>query len=172
MIRYRYIPLASRLEYVEALDAYRFFLLVHSDEPEGQQVTFQLFDETTEETLDAEQILSFEADASHGTPEEPMMIAAKSETSTEVPEAFALGQNYPNPFNPATTIAYALPQAAKVELVVYDLLGRAVLTLVQGEQEAGRYEVIFDASRLASGMYLYRITAGSYQAVKKMILVK
>ena len=84
-----------------------------------------------------------------------------------------LGQNYPNPFNPITTIAYTLPQTERVQLIVFDVLGREVLTLVEGvQQDAGRYEVAFDASHLASGLYLYRIKAGSFVQVKRMVLLK
>jgi len=89
-----------------------------------------------------------------------------------IPSTFALYQNYPNPFNPATTISYDLPVRAKVKLVIYNLLGQEVATLVNGEQEPGRYNVRFDASGLPSGIYFYRLEAGKFVDVKKMILVK
>ena len=81
-------------------------------------------------------------------------------------------QNYPNPFNPTTTISYALPKAGNVMLKVYDALGREVSTLVNTHQESGRYSVNFDASKLSSGMYIYKLTSGSFSEVKKMMLVK
>ena len=95
-----------------------------------------------------------------------------TEAEAEVPTQFRLDQNYPNPFNPSTIIAYALPQAAEVHLAVYDLFGRRVATLVEARQAAGRYEVAFVATRLASGTYIYRLEAGPYRAVGRMLLVK
>ena len=89
-----------------------------------------------------------------------------------VPAEFALKQNYPNPFNPATTIDYSLPRESQVSLKVYNLLGQEVISLVNEHQNAGTYSVQFDASRLSSGMYLYRIAAGSFTQVKKMLLLK
>ena len=89
-----------------------------------------------------------------------------------VPGSFALRQNYPNPFNPATQIEYSLPTTGKVTLEVFDMLGRSVAVLVNSEQAVGTYTVEFDASNLASGLYLYRLTAGSQVQVKKMLLLK
>lgn len=95
----------------------------------------------------------------------------------EIPKDFTLSQNYPNPFNPATTINYTLPTAGSVTLQVYSMNGELVQTLVQGYQAAGSYSVAFDASRLASGTYAYRlITTGAdgqtQSALKKMLLMK
>jgi hypothetical protein len=89
-----------------------------------------------------------------------------------IPSTFALHQNYPNPFNPSTTISYDLPVRSRVKLSIYNLLGQEVATLVNGEQEPGRYNVKFDASGLPSGIYFYRLEAGKFVDVKKMILVK
>lgn len=89
-----------------------------------------------------------------------------------IPTNFVLHQNYPNPFNPATTIQYSLPQSANVILKVYDMLGREVRTLVEGYQNAGTYRAQFDASSLSSGIYLYRLSAGTVNEVRKMMLVK
>jgi hypothetical protein len=96
-------------------------------------------------------------------------------TATEiagVPWSFILEQNYPNPFNPTTTIAYTLPAASEVSLVVYDLLGRAVATLVEARQEAGRHEAAFDAGRLPSGVYVYRLRARSFTATRRLVVLK
>ncbi|NBC17996.1 MAG: T9SS type A sorting domain-containing protein [Bacteroidetes bacterium] len=89
-----------------------------------------------------------------------------------VPKAFALAANYPNPFNPQTTIRYALPEASAVRLVVYDVLGRQIKTLVDGVRPAGRHEATFEATDLPSGMYLYRLDAGSFTQTRRMLLVK
>jgi len=90
----------------------------------------------------------------------------------EVPLTYALYQNYPNPFNPVTTIKYSIPNSERVVLKVYNILGQEVATLVDEEQRAGVYEFKFDASNLSSGVYFYRLQAGKFIDVKKMILVK
>ncbi len=85
---------------------------------------------------------------------------------------FKLDQNYPNPFNPITRISYTLPVRTSVKLRVYDLLAQVIAELVNGIQETGRYEVTFDGSNLPSGAYFYKLEAGSYIEVKKLLLVK
>jgi hypothetical protein len=88
------------------------------------------------------------------------------------PEEFALGQNYPNPFNPSTRIDYQLPTKGNVTLRIYDILGRLITTLVDKEQDPGYYNVIWDASKYASGIYIYAIKSGSFTSSKKLILLK
>ncbi|MFH5886412.1 T9SS type A sorting domain-containing protein [Halalkalibaculum sp. DA3122] len=95
-----------------------------------------------------------------------------SDNQQAVPEQVELKPNYPNPFNPSTTIRYAIPEALKVTLEVYDLLGQKVATLVDKEQSAGNYQIPFNASDLSSGLYFVQIRAGSYQEVQKITLVK
>lgn len=85
---------------------------------------------------------------------------------------FALEQNYPNPFNPSTKIKYAIKEKGNVELKIFDMLGSEITTLVNEEQSAGHYEVIFDASHLSSGVYLYTIKSGSFVQTRKMLLMK
>ncbi|MCK9425814.1 MAG: YCF48-related protein [Ignavibacteriaceae bacterium] len=89
-----------------------------------------------------------------------------------IPVEFSLAQNYPNPFNPVTTINYSLAARSKVELKVYNILGKQVMNLVNQTQEAGNYKVEFDASKLASGVYFYELNAGQFSAKKKMVLLK
>jgi len=89
-----------------------------------------------------------------------------------LPTAFALGSNYPNPFNPATTISYDVPTTANVSIKIYDALGQRVGDLVGGEHVPGFYSVVWDASGFASGVYYYRIVAGDFTQVKKMMLVR
>ena len=91
---------------------------------------------------------------------------------TFIPEHFVLSQNYPNPFNPTTVISYQLPVASNVKIAVFDILGREVASLVNEREEAGSHEVRFDGSDLASGVYLYRLEAGSFVQTKKLILLK
>jgi hypothetical protein len=83
-----------------------------------------------------------------------------------------LAQNYPNPFNPTTTIEYALPRPSNVRLEVLDVLGQRVATLVVGEQAAGNHQVVFDAGRLASGVYLYRLQSGGFVQVRRLMVLR
>ncbi|MCL4539064.1 MAG: T9SS type A sorting domain-containing protein, partial [Bacteroidetes bacterium] len=89
-----------------------------------------------------------------------------------VASSFRLFQNYPNPFNPTTAISYQLSAVSNVTLKVYDVLGREVATLVNQIQRPGSYEVRFDGSKLASGVYFCQIRAGDYVSVKKMVMCK
>lgn len=88
------------------------------------------------------------------------------------PLAFQLNQNYPNPFNPSTKIQYSIPQESTVTLKIYDVLGNEVATVVNEEKSAGNYEIDFNASSLSSGVYLYKIQAGSFVETRKMILLR
>ncbi len=99
-------------------------------------------------------------------------ISVRNESSL-APDNFYVEQNYPNPFNPSTTIRFGISSESTVNLVVYDLLGREVMTAINGERmSSGVYTVTIDASALASGTYIYKLTAGDYQVSKKMILMK
>ncbi len=96
-----------------------------------------------------------------------------------VPKKFKLAQNYPNPFNPATIIEYSIPEVKtlqgkyqQVQLKVYNILGKEVATLVNARQQAGNYKVSFDGKSLSSGVYYYKISAGSFTKIKRMILIK
>jgi len=88
------------------------------------------------------------------------------------PASFALEQNYPNPFNPATNIRFSLPKEVNVSLKVYDVLGREIATLMNGVKQPGTYEVIWDARGVPSGVYFYRLAAGEFRDLRKMILLK
>lgn len=90
----------------------------------------------------------------------------------KMPAEFALHQNYPNPFNPTTVIRYQLPVASYVNLTIYNVLGQEVTTLVAGMQDVGYKSVVLDVGSLANGVYLYRITAGTYSATRKMVVLK
>jgi hypothetical protein len=90
----------------------------------------------------------------------------------EIPSKFELNQNYPNPFNPTTQISYNVPKESFVSLKVFNLMGQEVATLVSGNQTAGKYTVPFDASHVSSGIYMYRLQAGSSVEVKRMTFVK
>ncbi len=89
-----------------------------------------------------------------------------------VPSAFALEQNFPNPFNPATTIKFSVPKSGIVMLKVFDVTGREVASLVNGELNAGTYKSEFNASQLGSGIYFYKLVGDGFTETKKMILIK
>jgi hypothetical protein len=100
------------------------------------------------------------------------IVSAHESDKVNLPYLVHLFQNYPNPYNPLTTIFYTLPETRYVRLSVFDLLGQEVATLVNGVQEAGFKSVNFDAGNLPSGVYFYRLTAGKFSDVKKMLLVR
>lgn len=102
-----------------------------------------------------------------------VITAVESEDNvTHSPSEFHLYQNYPNPFNPTTTIRFSLPRNSNVKIAVYDVLGRVVANLVNGNYDAGYHNVVFNASNLTSGIYFYRIEASGYVSVKKLMLLK
>ena len=97
---------------------------------------------------------------------------ASSGSNEGVPASFSLGQNYPNPFNPTTTIRYGLPQGSHVTLTLFNTLGQQVAALVNENQNAGSYEVKFDGTNLGSGVYFYRLQAGSFVETKRLLLLR
>ena len=100
------------------------------------------------------------------------VVTSVKNLSNIAPEVFSLQQNFPNPFNPSTTIGYSMPESGLVKLVVYDVLGRLVATLVDRKQTSGVYTVPFHASSLTSGVYFYRLNIGTSTQTKKMMLLK
>ncbi len=102
----------------------------------------------------------------------PMGGATSVKEKESLPQFFALEQNYPNPFNPATKIRYSVPTTSDVKLEVFDILGRKVATLVNGQERAGEYAIEFDGSKLDSGVYVYRLTSSGFAVSKKMVLMK
>jgi len=100
------------------------------------------------------------------------IVTSEEEIATTFPKTPFLTQNYPNPFNPSTTIRYALPERSHVTLAVFNILGQQVALLQKGEQGAGDHEVRFDAKGLPSGVYLYRMNAGSYTETKRLIVLR
>jgi len=90
----------------------------------------------------------------------------------DMPNVFSLKQNYPNPFNASTTISYSLPEGSNVNIDIFDIMGRKIETLVTGHQSAGEHSIVWNASNVSSGVYLYRITAGDYSETKMCNLLK
>lgn len=100
------------------------------------------------------------------------VVAVDEDENTELPKQFELKQNYPNPFNPTTTIEFSIPAATQVSVKIYDLLGKEVATLFNGNKPAGKYKVNWNANGAASGIYFYKIETPNYTQTKKMVLMK
>ena len=167
LIRYpKAISFAPSSQLIEAIDA---------GKEATARFTFDVGESPTASRIDT---LLFQIRQKSGAHREKMILVGYAK-----PVSYALQQNYPNPFNPTTVVRYQLPAASNVRLVVYDILGREVKTLVDENQPAGYYGKVWDAtnqagSKVSSGMYIYRLEAtptegrGSYSALKKMILLK
>ena len=93
-------------------------------------------------------------------------------TQVQIPNKFSLNQNYPNPFNPTTKISYSIPKDGFVKITLYDVLGKEITKLVSENKKAGLYNVDFDGSKLASGVYFYKLESGSFSDIKRMMLIK
>jgi hypothetical protein len=100
------------------------------------------------------------------------MVVGIEDVNSVVAMDYSLHQNYPNPFNPTTMIGYQLPIGQEVQLTVHDILGREIITLVNSQMPAGEHQVTWDARDIPSGIYYYKIQAGDYTEVRKMILMK
>ncbi|MDQ3020935.1 MAG: T9SS type A sorting domain-containing protein [Bacteroidota bacterium] len=101
-----------------------------------------------------------------------LLTGLASNSIYSIPEVFSLSQNYPNPFNPTTKINYSLPVSNHVSLKIFDVLGKEVVNLVNQRQNAGAYSVEFNGGNLSSGVYFYRIDAGEFTDIKRMVLIK
>lgn len=100
------------------------------------------------------------------------VVGVQEHETTVIPKEVSLFQNFPNPFNPSTTIRFSLPKRSTVMLEVFDLLGRRVETLLTNVAEPGTHNITWDASSLASGVYLYRLTTETTSTTKPMVLIK
>jgi hypothetical protein len=98
--------------------------------------------------------------------------ARMEELQAQLPQNFSLQQNYPNPFNTSTNISFDLPTASAIRLILFNRLGKEIKTMLEGKYKAGHYEIVFNASDLASGLYLYKFETGSFRAVKKLLILK
>jgi hypothetical protein len=101
-----------------------------------------------------------------------VILPVEEKETNEIPTKFTLYQNYPNPFNPSTTIEFDIPEKTNVKLVVYDILGREVETLIDKELEPGRYKLNFTATNLPSGVYFYTLKTSKFTKTNKMLLIK
>ncbi|MCW8848874.1 MAG: T9SS type A sorting domain-containing protein, partial [Melioribacteraceae bacterium] len=102
----------------------------------------------------------------------PMIITDLDNAEDNIPIEYTLNQNYPNPFNPSTIISYQIPSCGHVSLKIYDILGNEIETLISKKQSAGKYEIVFDAKNISSGVYFYRLKTENYTITKKMIYLE
>ena len=137
------------------------------------QDTFYSFEVTQSGTYNLFIRANYDGGASDSTNHYRVNIdLAADDLNALIPTVFYLAQNYPNPFNPTTEIEYGLPRAADVKLTVYDLLGREVAVLVNGTKDAGIHRILFTGTGLGSGVYYYRMTAGDFDSVRKLLLIR
>lgn len=157
------------------IDGNTYNIAGHRELPAGNKIVFLSYDPLS---LDAPEAQYYWYGFSSTAPQVQTLwwfganIVSVKKVDGLAPEAFELTQNYPNPFNPSTVIRFSLPQRSDVSLKVFDVLGREVATLLSEVKDAGAYEVNFDASQLASGIYVYQLRAGNFVSSKKMMLMK
>ncbi len=171
----------ARAIFVKGLNRYFIFMLVYSDIQTGENIQFRFMDASTQTTYAIKENILFKKDAILGEPTTPYSLKTSyvlTEHGKELlPKEFNLSQNYPNPFNPSTVIDYSLPVNSWVTLKVYDVLGREIITLVEGLQDAGYKSVIWDGTKnnglqVSGGIYFYKLCAGDFSSTKKLLLLK
>jgi len=101
-----------------------------------------------------------------------LIVIGVETISNEIPREYKLFQNYPNPFNPATILRFQVPANGNVKIIIYDILGREITTLVNDELKPGLYETAWYAGNFASGIYYYKLISGNYSETKKMVLIR
>jgi hypothetical protein len=140
-------------------------------EADGDGSTLELTDASSDNTLAASWMASSRLGGTPGWANGTMPVSNENE-GKDSPNNFVLKQNYPNPFNPSTNISFVLPQSAKVQLTVYNMLGQKVETLVDGNLTSGSHNVRFEASNLSSGIYIYQLRTPTTSLTQRMVLVK
>ena len=153
------------------------FQLDISESTDSSLISFKTYNMRDDLVVNLAQTATFAAGTVIGDPVDPFIFSALSTASEDVPGvglpvAFALEQNYPNPFNPTTLIQFSVPRAGNVRIVIYDQLGKEVHVLVDKYLQAGKYLEPWKAENLASGVYMYRMDAGSFMQTRPMLLIK
>jgi hypothetical protein len=162
--------------YVDGIDRHLVFLMIHGDDVGEETVRFRVGDAASSRVYDVVETVTFDPDAASGTLREPVVFVTGPERDG-VPSVFRLTQNHPNPFNPQTSIRFELPVASRVVLTIYNVLGQEVRKLVDRNYGPGSYDVVWDGTTAsgttaASGVYFYKLKAGAFSDVKKMVLLK
>lgn len=168
----------ARFEYVEALSAWRVFLMIYGEV--GETVEFCFWDNDEELIYHAGDVLTLSPNSSVGTPADPLVLAKtplKIGDLGYIPESFSLSQNYPNPFNPITKMGFGLPEDSHVAVKIYNLLGQLVYTMVDSDLPAGYRFLIWNGQddagkRVTSGVYLVVMESPSFRQTRKIVMLK
>ncbi len=164
------------LVYAPALDQYAAFLMVQTNEPEGETVEFRYYDPNSDQVFEIGETMVVDIDARPGDLEAPFVFRTSGpiDTNPVVPLSFSLDQHYPNPApsGMAVTLRWAQPVSERVVIEVFDIQGRLVRTAVDETLEPGWHNREFETSSMSSGLYFYRMRAGDFGAVQKLLLVK
>ena len=162
----------SVLDYTEPLGSIYHTLMVYSNEAEGDQLSFVLYDRNAKELYDLDLTMPFSADMVIGNWQQPLSISAPDTDDIGIIPAECSLTCYPNPFNPQTTLSYALNQTGNVQIEVYNVKGQKIETILNTEKEAGSYSLTWQADNLASGIYLIKFAAPHYNKVQRVMLLK
>jgi len=153
--------------------------LLDKDEKYGEmdsttEIILKFYCDTTkiQEGLIRDYVIVVDGRYENKNPESEKIISSLTNTNNLIPSSYDLFQNYPNPFNSSTVIKYSLPKSGNVEIKLYDVLGKEIISLINEYKQAGYYSINFNASTLPSGIYFYRIKAGDFINTKKLILIK
>ncbi|NOZ08123.1 MAG: T9SS type A sorting domain-containing protein, partial [FCB group bacterium] len=163
--------------FLPELNSSLFFLTLYGNS-DDENLNLRIYSPLLDETFELANTITYQADGILGSPDLPILLSGTAESNvTLLPDDFSLSQNYPNPFNPETTIEYSLPVDVQVSLIVYNLHGEMVRTLVNEFQQAGFKAVTWhgedqSGTAVPSGIYFYRLTAGNFSANHKLALVK
>ncbi|MBN2088627.1 T9SS type A sorting domain-containing protein [candidate division KSB1 bacterium] len=161
--------------YIPEIEEYRIFLTVQHHRDSREMIHLKIIKLEADVTYDVQELISFKTDDIVGDVLHPFHLTKQE--PAQIPDKFSLSQNYPNPFNPSTAFTFGLPRASEVQIVVYDLLGRQVKTLIQNKCDAGYHKVRWNGSNqqdnaVASGMYIVRMKTGDFEYIRKILLLK
>ena len=171
----------ARPEYIPAMNAYRVFMMVHGNSAEdiSRMVSFKIYDHEMEYLYEAFEMIPYSENELVGTPASPFMLNKNIKRGDRgyIPETFVLDQNFPNPFNPVTHIGFGLPETSEVQVLIYDLHGRLVRTLVNTTMDVGYKRVLWDGKNndrqaVSAGLYISVMRAGSFTDSRKMVMLK
>lgn len=165
--------------YVPELDQYRVFMMIYGDES-GDEINFRIWNSKKEKEFKTPEVIPFYPNDMIGNPINPIALASTNLDRWDdgyIPEQFSLYQNYPNPFNPTTRIGFSVPDYSNVKIRLFDVVGREVRTLVNGLQEPGYREVLWNGRNnlgqpVSAGIYFAEMEAGGYRNIRKLILLK
>lgn len=164
----------GEIQHVPSLGEDLVFLMVHSNEVEGEQVSFRAYDAGADGAHAIAETVLFRADQVLGRVQSPFVFHAAGWSPGSLPASFSLSEVTPNPLRQGVggAITYELPATARVRLKIYDLAGREIVALVDEERPAGRHRVAIDPGALPSGLYFYRIEAGAFSQPRRLVVVK